>query len=202
MSRQPLGTQTKVIEDGGLATCMGLVKSNQFPRDDCQRADCLLCFQRDGNTKQTQCQSSNVGYEGQCARCPAKFTYIGETSKTGYTRIKQHFNNYRAAAAAKLPALPRCSPECGDNKNERDAKSWMWEHTRENHNGLVGEDGGMNDYRMKVTGKLKKCLQRQVNEGVLIEKCEAECEAEGGKLLNSKKEYFTAKTIQTLFKQW
>ena len=121
-----------------------------------------------------------------------------ETSKTGYTRLKQHYSNYRSASAANLPALPQSTPGNGLNKHEREPKSWMWEHTRNVHDGEVGENNGMNDYRMKVTGKFRKCLERQVNEGVRIQKCEDK----GGTLLNSKKEYFTPRTIQTIFKQW
>ena len=54
------------------------------------------------------------------------------------------------------------------------------------------------DFEMSVTGVFRKCLERQVFEGVRIQKCEDE----GGSLLNSKKEYFTSKHIQTMFKQW
>ena len=74
----------------------------------------------------------------------------------------------------------------------------MWEHTRDEHDGVVGGEGGVDDYEMKVTAVFKKCLQRQVNEGVQINKYEAR----GDKILNSKNEYFTPKTIQTVFRQW
>ena len=74
----------------------------------------------------------------------------------------------------------------------------MWEHTRNVHAGVVGENDGINDYRMKVTGKFKKCLERQVMEGVRIQKCENN----GETLLNSKNEYFTPRNIQAVFKQW
>ena len=78
---------------------------------------------------------NNVGYEGRCLRCSENAVYVGETSKTAYTRIKQHFSNYRAAAAAKLPPLQRENP--GRLENVRDCKSWMWEHTRDEHDGVV-----------------------------------------------------------------
>ena len=47
--RQPVGTKTLVIEDGGTSAQSGLVKSNQFLRDYCGWKDCVLCHQRDGN---------------------------------------------------------------------------------------------------------------------------------------------------------
>ena len=62
----------------------------------------------------------------------------------------------------------------------------------------MGDNEGMSDYNVRVTGKFRKCLERQVTEGLLIEKCEKS----GGKLLNSKNEYFTPKNVQTIFNQW
>ena len=56
----------------------------------------------------------------------------------------------------------------------------------------------MGDFKMKVTGKFRKCLERQVSEGIQI----TQCENEGGNLLNSKNEYFTPKNVETIFKQW
>ena len=63
--------------------------------------------------------------------------YVGWTSRTAYTRTRDHFNNYKAAAAAKIPAKvlsgttvmcgkPRCLQQ---NKCKCDVKLWMWEHT-------------------------------------------------------------------------
>ena len=54
---------------------------------------------------------------------------------------------------------------------------------------------GVDDYEMKVISVFKN---EQVNERVQITKCEAK----GDKILNSKNEYFTPKTIQTVFRQW
>ena len=76
-------------------------------------------------------------------------------------------------------------------------KSWMWEHCREHHEGYVGGDGGMSDYVFKVTGQYRKCLDRQIDEGLRI----TECESKGGGLLNSKNEYFTPKIVLPVFRQ-
>ena len=195
-SRRPPGTLTKIVESGGLSSQLCLVKSNQFPNGRCHRQDCLLCFQKEGDQNQAECFKNNIGYEGQCGRCQDRVVYIGETSKPAYTRIKQHYNNYRAAAAAKLAALPNLGQDKG--MKQRDVKSWMWEHTRDVHGGVLGDKNGMSDYMMNVTGKFMKCLERQVTEGIRIEMCEKE----GGQLLNSKNEYFTPRNIETVFKQW
>ena len=175
--RQPPGTKTKVIEDGGTSSKAGLVRSNQFALEACQRDDCVLCFQRGGSGQGTKCSRNNVGYQGECTRCEEKYAYIGETSRTGFTRVKEHMDNYRAAAAAKLPAVTadrdgavRCGKvKCQqNNKCKCDVKSWMWEHTRDCHGGVVGGDWGRTDYRMKVTGTFRKCLYRQIDEDIRI----------------------------------
>ena len=119
--RQPAGTKVKVLEDGGRGARRGLVRSNQFPREKCQRLDCQLCFQADG--KRSMCEKENVGYEGECTRCPPRTNaYIGETSMTGYTRLSQHLAAYRAAAAAREPAQPQ-PPANGFDSRPKAAKS-------------------------------------------------------------------------------
>ena len=205
-SRQPEGTKTKVIEDGGVSSRVGLVKTNQFPRLDCHRDDCVLCLQRVGEAQMSGCMLNSVSYEGQCTRCQDAQVYVGETSRAAYTRINEHMDNYRAASKAKLPALVQSenSVMCGktrcveQNKCKCAVKSWMWEHTRDIHNGVVSEDMGLSDYRMKVTKKFEKCLYRQVFEDIRMQ----HCVRKGGSLLNSKNEYYTPKSVQAVFKQW
>ena len=51
----------------------------------------------------------------------------------------------------------------------------------------------MMDYNFRVTGTLRKCLDRQIDGGLRI----TESETAGGKILNSKNEWFTKK-----FRQW
>ena len=102
--RQPTGT--RVAKDGGVSAQMGPTCSNQFPRERCHRMDCILCFQKEGSRGGTNCSQSNVGYEGRCSRCQEVFAYMGEMSRTAYTRLGEHLANYRAAAAARLPPLP------------------------------------------------------------------------------------------------
>ena len=150
-----------------------LTRANPFPREECGRSDCVLCFQRDGSGKRTKCTESNVGYQGQYSRCPTMFSYVGETSRTAYTRIKEHMANYRAAAAAKLPALPR-NQTSGEGLKAKDVKSWMWEHERDCHGGVIGPDGGRTDFNFQVTGIFRTCLDRQIDEGLRMSQCESE----------------------------
>ena len=73
----------------------------------------------------------------------------------------------------------------------------MWEHNRDVHECLVGTDGGVDDYKVKVAVKFLKCLYRQVDEDVRMQ----ELEAGGGVLLNSKYEYYMPKSVQPVFSQ-
>lgn len=195
--RQPAKTKTKVIEDGGSSVRKGIIQSNQFPRQKCERENCLLCLQQEGENKSVICDKENIGYAGECSRCPAgSFAYIGETSKTAFTRMTQHLTAYRAASTANIPAPPQLVYS-DLTKWPRAAKSWMWEHTRDCHGGIVGQDGGVTDYKMKVDGRFLKCLYRQVDEDVRMQ----QFEKNGGVLLNSKYEYFMPKSVQPVFRQ-
>ena len=86
-----------------------------------------------------------------------KQVYVGETSRAAYTRVNEHMDNYRAASKAKLPAMVQNENRamCGkircvaQNKCKCCVKSWMWEHTHDHHGGVVGEDTGITDYRMR-----------------------------------------------------
>ena len=73
----------------------------------------------------------------------------------------------------------------------------MWEHTRDCHDGAVDQHAGIEDYMFSVSGVFRKCLERQVDEGLRI----LQCENEGGVVLNSKNEWFTPRVIETVFRQ-
>ena len=73
----------------------------------------------------------------------------------------------------------------------------MWEHTRDVHGGQIGDNGGVSDYRFKVSSKFKRCLQRQIDEGLRMKRKEEE----GCILLNGKNEFFTPKLVEIAFRQ-
>ena len=141
------------------------------------------------------CDKENVGYKGECTRCQAgAVAYIGETSKTAYTRLSQHLAAYKTASAAQLPAQPQ---HVDPLSRPRAAKSWMWEHTRDKHQGIVGPNEGRDDYKVKVEGRFLKCFYQQADEDVRMQLYEAS----GGELLNSKYEYYMPKSVQPVFRQ-
>ena len=123
--------------------------------------------------------------------------YIGETSRTAFTRLAEHMGDYKAIASAKLPAQPNSLPPVVSGFHEKKKiKSCMWEHTGDFHGGVLGSEGGIKDYKAKVTGTFSKCLSCQVDEDIRMQ----ECEAEEVVLLNSKHEYFTPKSVQAVFR--
>ena len=194
--RQPDATRTKVIESNGVSASMGVVRTNQFPREVCHREDCAICIQVDGEAENTHCDKSSVGYEGDCVRCiDSVWKYVGETSRTGYTRMKEHLSDYRAASAARLPPLPS-SDTTPDRKQI--VKSWMWEHTRDVHGGQVGAREGIGDYKFRVKQRFRKCLERQVNEDIRMQ----HYKKDGCMLLNSKNEWYMPKSVEPIFRQY
>ena len=122
--RQPTGTKTKFVDEGGLCTKNVLTKSNQFPRDECGRNEHVLCLQREVDKPSVLCVKRNVGYEGKCSRCATKHAYIGESSRTAYTSIKEHLTGYRADSAAKLPPLDNNSGGEGGHGAGNRKKEW------------------------------------------------------------------------------
>ena len=71
----------------------------------------------------------------------------------------------------------------------------MWEHSRDYHGGQLGDGGGIKDYSFKVSGRFRKCPNRQIDEGMTAS------ELEGTVLLNSKNEFFTPKIVMPVFRQ-
>ena len=117
-----------MIEDGGVSSKVGTVKSNQFPRVKCNRVVCIVCIQQEGRVKAIQCDKVNIGYEYECTRCPDKAVYVGETSRTAFTRLSEHLEDYQSAAAALLPAQVPVLPPGGIGYPEKKrVKSCMWD---------------------------------------------------------------------------
>ena len=140
----PKGIRTLCQEDGGVALSGYLVKTDPSGSKICPREDCQLC--RRGDIKRNICcWRAGSGYCVDCVRDScleespggrkySKSKYQGETARTGYTRLKQHYAAYaRDTTKAK-------------------EGSWMWEHTQESHGGIRGPEGGRNDYAPVLTG--------------------------------------------------
>jgi hypothetical protein len=113
------------------------------------------------------CYSCNHNYEWSCTRCDLQILqhqpgqgdppagrpkYKGESSRTPLTRATQHLEAYR----------------------KRDEKSFMWEHTVQEHGGVVEDK----DYVLTVTATDRDPVRRVLREAVRI-RCAAEGKTEG-----------------------
>lgn len=166
-----MGTKTKIWKGNCLNSSPGLVGSNQFPRVQCQRQDCHMCVQNNNNNKGILCDKSNIGYKEECLRCvDTVCKYVGESSRTGFTRTREHMSDYRSAAAANLPPPPQPNGFGTAHQDQpgKPVKSWIWEHTRYVHGGQLGYQQGLMDYRFKVSNVFRKCLQWQIDEVLRI----------------------------------
>ena len=108
-------------------------------------------------------------------------------------------SDYRSAAAANLPPSPQPNGfgTAHHNHPKKPVNSWMWEHTRDVHGGQLGDQQGLMDYRFKVTNVFRKCLQRQIDEGLRI----IRNENEGCMILNGKHKFYTPKLVEPNFRQ-
>ena len=103
-------------------------------------------------------------YRAVCERCKSVQTimeqaYEGETSRTLYTRYKQHYADYIKAA--------RLHKNRGGNSEL--TSSWMWDHTLVDHAGEVGSDPHQ-DYHFHLVSNHRESMTRQITEALRIEK--------------------------------
>ena len=152
------------------------------------------------------CYTSNHNYLYRCRRCEVDLEnkvdswtkeqgplnrpiYRGESSRTMYTRALGHLTKYRAK----------------DN--------FMWDHTRDMHDGILGPENGQGDYQMEFESRQKTSFARQIRESVLIKRNEEGKDREfmqGGTekvelkldLMNGRGEWFAPKCVEVLFHQW
>ena len=76
-----------MVEKAGVAIKKLLQRSDPFKSRKCEREDCPVC-KEDGKGP---CDRQSVTYDINCAEC--KDIYIGETSRSAYTRGKEHMTS-------------------------------------------------------------------------------------------------------------
>ena len=135
------GLNIKVFEQAGVSLKRLLQRSNPFKRKVCEKDDCMVC-RTEGKGS---CDAHGVTYSITCTECindnDKERVYIGETSRSAYTRGKEH-----------LTSLSR-----------KEEGSALWKHSKEIHN------GHMPGFRMSVTGQFRNdAMLRQISEAVKI----------------------------------
>ena len=160
----------------------------------CQRNDCMVCIfpGAKGN-----CRSESITYQISCTRSPCvenefnptkpfKFDdsdrpgpslYRGESSRTPYIRSQTHLKDYRSHKES--------SP--------------LWRHTKNFHQGEIGQDKGILHYQMVQLEEWPKPLDRLSAEGVLIEELENLQHNNKAKCINSKKDFKQCHTVTMTF---
>ena len=129
------GFKIKVVEQSGVTLKRMLQRSNPFEVKDCNNTNCLVC----SSGGKGPCRGTGVTYELECQLCHHK--YIGETSRSAYTRGKEH-----------LRAL-----------QQKEENSVMWRHSCDKHGGNVP------GFTMNVTGIFRDdAMLRQISESVQI----------------------------------
>ena len=126
-----------MVEKAGVEIKKLLQRSDPFKSRKCEREDCPVC--REGG--RGPCDRQSVTYEIKCAECGD--IYIGETSRSAYTRGKEH-----------MMSLVK-----------REERSVLWKHCKEKHNSRTQK------FEMNVTGSYSNdAMLRQISEGGRIDK--------------------------------
>lgn len=129
------GLKIKIVEKSGTSIKRILQRSDPFKEKKCSKDDCLVCSTGGSGP----CSTTNVNYRIKCNECDS--TYIGETSRSTYTRGKEH-----------LRAL-----------NAKSENSVLWKHAVEHH------ESALIQFSCDVTECFRKdSLLRQVTEAVKI----------------------------------
>ena len=159
----PRGTQVKVLERPGPKIMSGVARNNPFVRKTCNRQNCPLLMT--GENCNEQCWKEGIVYSASCNRCyeqqlaqnidPINSMYIGESSRTLFTRSNQHIGDYKKASQRP------------DHDTDNDAvSSWMWDHAQV-HGGILEAE---TDYNFGVICNYRDPFTRQVAEAVRIQK--------------------------------
>ena len=134
----------------------------------------------------------------KCLKCDAEGPsniYIGETSRTMFTRIGQHINDFVKArrelqASGSLNSL---------NTLNNETSSWLLDHLLDKHQGELSGFDPWKDVLYKLVKEYRDPLSRQTDEAVRIQGAMASgiltlpSGQESVCVLNRKGEYFSAR---------
>ena len=134
------GVKVAVAEVPGRSVKRRVQRSDPFQDDVCADEEkCLICRHGGGRG---MCRKTGVTYEVGCKKCGGR--YIGETSRNGFTRGREHME--------------------GIVKKNKESPFVV--HSEERH----GERAKLEDYEMKITGMYGgDATKRQVAEAIKIQ---------------------------------
>ena len=160
-----IGMTVKVVESGGTSMRQHLVR---LDLTGCiYSEDCVLCKSGAPGASHTW---NGVHYSGVCLLCENNgivAKYDGESGRNGYNRTKQHLVDI----------------------SNKETKNAFAKHLHLHHPDNVGDT---NAFRFKSEQTFKKCLERQVKEGMAIHYSNADI------IMNSKSEYHQPATTRVV----
>ena len=149
----------KFVSKSGVKLVNLLQRKDPF-QENC-KISCKPCEYATSKGVLSNCHRSSVYYKAQCVNCDKEGKariYHGETARNVHVRSKEHVSDL-------------------NHKRER---SWMWKHIQSEHKTEQPQDI---TFSWKVSGTLRKPLERQLTEAVNISRAPANTN------LNSKGEY-------------
>ena len=173
------GMSVKFVERSGIKLCRTLCQTNPWSGQDCLRPDCLMCESKadTGLITGQDCTQRSLVYETWCESCRKEdeckllengeiqpqeiklYKYIGETSKIGYERGKNHIDDKRLVHPG----------------------SHMLKHCVKKHH---DQDWNEVIFRMKAIKFHRSAFERQLHEATLLQQAR-----KVHIILNSKSEY-------------
>ena len=159
-----------------------------FRRLSCGRLKCPLKDSEHGC--RDVCFMESVVYMGECNLCErSKSVYIGEMSRTLYTRANQHLRDFE-----------KCKSREGVDMREDEMSCWISDHIREKHSSEY-ELNSKDIITFSVLSNHRDPFTRQTVEAVRIQQALDKSELRVAKKtvkissLNRKGEYFAAKEL-------
>ena len=117
-----------MIEKSGKKVKNILQKNDPLADIACYKEECLVC----STAKKGGCRSSGVTYNLKCnGEETCNFSYTGQTGKNGYTRGKEHLDDYRKGNGSSV----------------------MWKHCQNTH------AGRKQNFTMEVVDRCRGNLQ-------------------------------------------
>ena len=134
----------KFMEKSGTKLKQIICKTNPWANRSCEQEKWEICKSSEQKDLGT-CRYESITYQIKCIQCEkdgVKSSYLGESSRTLYERLKEHLDG-----------------EACENKENA-----LWKHDVNHHRGIKQE------YSAKVIGRIQNPMKRQVTDKVLIER--------------------------------
>lgn len=145
--------RAKYIERAGVTLQSQLVEKNiwQSLLGGCQRRYCYVCQSTKG--KGISCRTEGTCYEITCQICEKedkRTIYIGETSRSTYERMAEHFWLFKSKKEGDV--------------DKGESNSVLWNHSKTHHSSTMKTT----DWRVEIKSAHRTPLERQITEAVRI----------------------------------